>query len=254
VGAGHASALHRPGTSPVHRAAPEVKIVSTFLFVLCAVGTPREVWWAFAGLAAVLVVVCLISRIPLLWWASRLVIEVPFVVLAFLLPFTAPGPEIQVLGVGVSHEGLLAGWNILAKGTVGLGASLLLAATTAPPELLLGLRRLRAPKLLTTIAALMLRYAEVLVAEARRMRLARISRGHDPRFLWQVGATARGVGTLFLRSYERGERVHLAMISRGFTGAMPEAAPQRTPVGAWGLGLLPAVAAALTMGAALWNA
>ena len=26
------------------------------------------------------------------------------------------------------------------------------------------------------------------------MRLARISRGHDPRFLWQAGATARGVG------------------------------------------------------------
>ena len=51
------------------------------------------------------------------------------------------------------------------------------------------------------------------------MRRARLSRGHDPRFLWQVGATARGVGALFVRSYERGERVHLAMLSRGFDGA-----------------------------------
>ena len=61
----------------------------------------------------------------------------------------------------------------------------------------------------------MLRYVDVIAGEARRMRMARVSRGHDPRFLWQVGATARGVGALFLRSYERGERVHLAMLSRG---------------------------------------
>ena len=70
------------------------------------------------------------------------------------------------------------------------------------------------------------------------MRLARLSRGHDPRFLWQVGATARGVGALFLRAFERGERVYLAMLSRGFDGAMPQAAerrPEPPPVGrrAW---------------------
>ena len=65
----------------------------------------------------------------------------------------------------------------------------------------------------------MLRYGEVVVGEAKRMRVARISRGDDPRFLWQAGATARSVGTLFIRSYERGERVHLAMVSRGWTGS-----------------------------------
>ena len=99
--------------------------------------------------------------------------------------------------------------------------SLTLAATTPLRDLLLGLQRLRAPALVITIATLMLRYVDVIAGEARRMRLARISRGHDPRFLWQVGATARGVGSLFVRSYERGERVHLAMLSRGWTGEMP---------------------------------
>ena len=67
----------------------------------------------------------------------------------------------------------------------------------------------------------MLRYIDLIAAEARRMRLARLSRGHDPRFLWQLGATARGVGALFVRSYERGERVHLAMLSRGLPGSCP---------------------------------
>lgn len=251
---GHAHALHLPGTTLVHRTAPEIKIVAAFLVVLCVVATPRHVFWAF-GLYALLVLgTAKVAAVPLRWLAGRLLIEVPFVLLAFVLPFTAGGERVDVLGLALSAEGLLAGWNILAKGTLGLGTSLLLAATTAPKDLLLGLQRLRTPQALTTIAALMLRYAEVIVAEAGRMRIARIARGHDPRFLWQAGATARGVGSLFIRSYERGERVHLAMLSRGFTGAMPEPPRVRASWSAWRRGMLPAVVAAVVLGAAVWTA
>ena len=90
----------------------------------------------------------------------------------------------------------------------------------------------------------MLRYVDVIAGEARRMRLARISRGHDPRFLWQAGATARGVGSLFVRSYERGERVHLAMLSRGWTGRDAAGCPTPSPPGGSGLvGLAPVAVA-----------
>jgi cobalt/nickel transport system permease protein len=146
-----------------------------------------------------------------------------------LLPLVGHGRRVDFLGVAVSVDGALAGWNILAKGTLGVLVSLTLAATTAPHDLLLGLQRLRTPSVLITIATLMLRYGEVIVGEAQRMRVARISRGHDPRFLWQVGATARGIGSLFIRSYERGERVHLAMVSRGWTGTMPEMTGSSSP-------------------------
>ncbi|GAA4840483.1 cobalt ECF transporter T component CbiQ [Saccharopolyspora rosea] len=255
MGAGHASALHLPGSSPLHRLPPEVKIVAAFLVVLCVVATPRQVLWAFGGYAVLLLVLALVARIPPRWLASRLLIEVPFVVLALVLPFTAGGTTTDVVGVPLSVEGLLAGWNILAKGTLGLATSLLLAATTAPRELVVGLQRLRAPRLVITIITLMLRYAEVIVAEAGRMRIARVCRGHDPRFLWQVGATARGVGSLFIRSYERGERVHLAMVSRGWSGAMPELGePRRRSTSAWWLGMAPPAVAAVVLGAALWIA
>ena len=112
--------------------------------------------------------------------------------------------------------------------------------------------RLRVPTTITTIATLMLRYFDVIVGEARRMRIARIARGHDPRLLWQAGATARGVGTLFLRSYERGERVHLAMLSRGWNGEMPVL--QERPAGhrEWLLGLAPVAVAALLAAGAWW--
>ncbi|UVS80770.1 cobalt ECF transporter T component CbiQ [Actinokineospora sp. UTMC 2448] len=238
--------LHRPGDSPVHRLPAQVKIVGALAFVLCVVATDRTAYWAFGAYLAVLAAVWVVAAIPPGWMAKRALIETPFVVLALAAPFLGGGPETEVLGVSVSVGGLLAGWNIVAKGTIGVLASLTLAATTTPRDLVVGLQRLRTPSVVVTIATLMLRYLEVIVAEARRMRLARISRGHDPRFLWQVGATARGIGTLFLRSYERGERVHLAMVSRGYAGALPDAGGPARPL-SWLSGLVPAATAAVVL-------
>ncbi|PXY24925.1 cobalt ECF transporter T component CbiQ [Prauserella sp. PE36] len=248
-----ATVLHRPGDSPVHRLPPEVKVVGAFAAVLCVVATPREAFWAFGLHLVVLLAVWAVVRVPLGWYARRALIEVPFVLLAFVLPFTGGAPRTDVLGVSVSVDGALAGWNILAKGTLGVLVSLTLAATTHPRDLVVGLQRLRAPRLLTTIASLMLRYAEVIAAEARRMRTARVCRGHDPRFLWQAAATARGIGVLFLRSYERGERVHLAMLARGWTGAMPVPPSPGAGPWRWLAGVTPALVTALVCGTALWT-
>ena len=236
----------------MHRLPPHVKVLAAFLFVCCVVATPREVFWAFGGYLLVLAVVWVVAAIPPGWIARRALIEAPFVVLAVLLPFAEGGQQVQFAGVSLSVAGLLAGWNIVIKGTLGVLTSLTLAATTLPRDLLIGLQRLRMPNTITTIATLMLRYLEVIIGEARRMRIARISRGHDPRLLWQVGATARGVGSLFLRSYERGERVHLAMLARGWTGEMPVLHERPTGRREWLLGLAPVAAAILVVSGAWW--
>jgi cobalt/nickel transport system permease protein len=243
VGAGHAHPLYLPGHSAVHRLPSEVKIVAAFLGVICVVATPREAFGVFAGYFVLLAAIWAAARIPPGWILRRSLIEAPFVVLAVLLPFTGGEPRLDWLGLSLSEPGLLGAWNILIKGTLGVLTSLTLAATTPLRDLLLGLQRLHAPELVITIATLMLRYIDVIAAEARRMRLARISRGHDPRFLWQVGATARGVGSLFVRSYERGERVHLAMLSRGWAGEMPRLSDAVTTARHWRVGLAPAGAA-----------
>ena len=218
----------------MHRLPAQVKIVAALLVVLCVVATPRAEFWAFGLYLVLIVTVWGIARVPVSHFAKRAFIEVPFVVVAILMP---------VFG---GAAGALAGWNILAKGTLGVLTSLTLAATTTPRDLIVGLQRLRTPAVLTTIATLMLRYLEVIAAEARRMRVARISRGHDPRFLWQVGATARGIGALFIRSYERGERVHLAMLSRGWKGAMPDRGTPARPT-TWLAGLTPVLATAAVL-------
>ncbi len=69
----------------------------------------------------------------------------------------------------------------------------------------------------------MVRYGDVIADELRRMRTARLSRGFEARGPRHWGVLAKSAGALFIRSYERGERVHLAMLSRGYTGSMPPA-------------------------------
>jgi cobalt/nickel transport system permease protein len=252
MGAGHASILHLDHDSPVHRMAPQVKTAAMVVFTVVVVLTPREEFLAFAGYTVLLAVVVALARVPPGWLLKRSLIEVPFVILALVLPFVGSGETVRVLGQDLYVEGLYGAWNIVAKGTLGVWASLLLAATTTPRDLIVGLDRLRCPQILTQIATFMLRYLEVITGEARRMRVARVSRGYDPRFLWQVRAYAAGIGSLFLRAFERGERVYLAMISRGYTGRLPT--PDATGAGIlqWTAGaLLPLAAATIAIGTVL---
>ena len=221
MGSGHSHPLYRDGESPVHRAPAEVKVVCLAVFVLAVVATPRELFWPFGLYALIILVVWRAAQIPLAWILPRMLIEAPFIVLALLLPFAEGGDRVDFAGMQLSVTGLYAAWGIVVKGTLGVAASLTVAATTTARELPVALSRLRVPAVLVSVLTLMIRYVDVLSAEAQRMRIARISRGDSPRMLNQIGATAKSVGALFLRSYERGERVYLAMLSRGFDGQVP---------------------------------
>jgi cobalt/nickel transport system permease protein len=198
-----------------------LKILALLGFVLVVVATPKDWFGAYAAFLLVLAAVVAVSRVPPTYILRRLVVEVPFVVFALLIPFIATGPRTEVLGLSVSEPGLLSAWGLLAKGTLGVLASLTLAATTEPRLLLAGLERLRLPVLLVQIMGFMVRYLDVVTAEMGRMRVARESRGFDARDVRHWPVLARSAGVLFIRSYERGERVHLAMLSRGYTGTMP---------------------------------
>ncbi|WP_455351267.1 cobalt ECF transporter T component CbiQ [Streptomyces sp. SYSU K217416] len=221
MGAGHAHKLYRHGHSPVHELPPHCKLAAVFCFVLVVVSTPREAVWAFGLYAALLAGVAAVARIPAGFLLKRLLIEIPFVAFAVLMPFVAEGERVDVLGMSLSVSGLWGAWNILAKGTLGVAASVLLASTTELRSLLLGLQRLKLPPLLVQIASFMIRYGDVISDEMRRMSIARRSRGFEARGVRQWGVLAKTAGALFIRSYERGERVHLAMVSRGYAGAMP---------------------------------
>jgi cobalt/nickel transport system permease protein len=221
--------------------------------VLVVVSTPRETFGAYAGYTALLLIAARAGRVPFGFIIKRLVIEVPFLLFAFFLPVIGEGERIDVLGLPLAVEGLWAAWNIVAKATLGLCATLIVAATTPVAEILHGLEHLRMPRIITAIAGFMIRYTDVITGEMQRMRIAREARGYDPRFLWQARALTATAGTLFIRSYERGERVYLAMLSRGFMGSLPLTAHNPAVTQQWAIALtLPA--GALIVNLSSWAA
>jgi cobalt/nickel transport system permease protein len=252
VSAGHARSGYVPRDSPVHRLPPECKLLAAVTFVLVVVSTPRTWWPAYGGYALLLVGVATVARVPLRTVLRRTVVEAPFVAFALLLPFVAHGERVDVLGVSVSRPGLVGAGAVLAKATLGVLTAILLVATTEQRALLLGLARLRLPDRLVQIASFMLRYADVIAGEMRRMRIARESRCFTARSVRSWRALGHAAGALFVRCYERGERVHLAMLSRGYTGTMPAyGGPAGRPVAlrAWATAAALPVAAAAVLAA-----
>lgn len=243
--------IHRH--SLVHGLAPHLKIVAVFSFVLVVVLTPKTAYFVFALNALALLAVIKVAKLKYREVLPRLVVEVPFLFFAVLMPFFGSGEQVDVLGVSLYKAGLIAGGAILIKGTLGVLASVILAATTTAKDIIAGLQRLKFPALIVEIASFMLRYVAVVTDELQRMTIAQQSRGFIATGPKQWRAVARTSGALFIRSYERGERVHLAMLSRGYTGTLPQMSTVIvTPVD-WATALvLPAAAlVALLMGGLL---
>jgi cobalt/nickel transport system permease protein len=232
---------------------PECKVSAAFLFVCAVVATPRETLWAYTGYAVMLAVVAVVARVSPGFIVRRLVIEVPFLLFALFLPLLAGGPRVEVFGISLSESGLWAAWNIVAKATLGLSTTILLGATTTVADILRGLERLHMPRVIVGIAHFMVRYADLIMGEMKRMQIARESRGYNAGWIWHARAVASSIGALFVRSYERGERVYLAMVSRGYNGAVPHMDDRAPTTLEWSLALMLPLAGA-TVAALAWVA
>jgi cobalt/nickel transport system permease protein len=108
--------------------------------------------------------------------------------------------------------------NVAFKSLTSVCALMLLSATTSFQSLLRGFERLHVPRVFVEIVAFAWRYLFVLREEAQRMLRARDARAWHARWFWQAWVIGLMVGSLFLRAYERAERVYQAMKARGYHG------------------------------------
>jgi cobalt/nickel transport system permease protein len=224
-----ATGLAGDPASPVHRLDPRAKILGLFAVTLVAVSTPLGAWPVYVACAAALAAVAVVARVPAMtvWRRARVVLPLVVFVAAFV-PFLRTGGATHHLGpLTVSDAGLAVLGAAAAKAAIGTVSAVLLGATTTFPSVLRGLEALRVPRLFTLIAAFMYRYLFVIVEEVGRMRTALAARAYRPRHVLHAGPIGRAVTALFLRTYGRGERVHLAMVARGYRGVMPELVPLR---------------------------
>ncbi|QIM20886.1 cobalt ECF transporter T component CbiQ [Phycicoccus sp. HDW14] len=243
MGSAPGAHLHVEGDTVLHRLPAHTKLVGLMAFVLAVVSVPSEAHVALGALLALGVAVLLSTRVAARHLLPRLAVETPFAVFALVLPFVAVGPTTALGPVTVSQTGLTAAVALLLKGTTGVVTAVAFAVTTRPRDLVRALQHLRVPDPLVLIASFMVRYLDVVADQLRRMKVARASRGFSARSVRAWPVLAAGTGALFIRSYERGERVHLAMVSRGWTGAMPMTSPLSATPGQWATALAPALVA-----------
>jgi cobalt/nickel transport system permease protein len=225
---------YREGESFLHTADTRVKLVITLGFIFAITSLPPGAWPAFGAFLVLVWGSVAWSRVGLGLVFRRSLLALPFVLIALPTIFTKPGEGLFELNVLVGRltatsEGLEFFGSVLLKSWASVTAAALLTATTPPFRLLEALRALKVPAVLVAIVMLMYRYLFVLVDEAQRLLRARRARsaGIGPHsgggILWRGKVTGRMAGSLFIRTLDRGERIYLAMLARGYDGTSRQA-------------------------------
>jgi cobalt/nickel transport system permease protein len=219
----------RGGSSAIHQLDPRVKLVAALAFVFTVAILPHGAWLPYGLLYLASVGIAWRSGLGAAYALRRSFVALPFALAAITLLFTTPGPAlVEVGGLTMSVPGTVRFVSVMVKSWVSVQMVVLLAATTAFPDLLGALRALRVPPPLLDIVAFMHRYLFVLGDEALRLRRARAARSAEGKsqrkggggLVWRGRVAGAMVGQLALRAFERSERVYGAMLSRGFQGEL----------------------------------
>jgi cobalt/nickel transport system permease protein len=188
---------------PFQHISAAIKILVAMGIVLAVIAVPIRLSWLFIIIAAVLIALAMMSKIPKFFLLKRLLLLEPFVFGIAILAF-------------FQENGAIVFVSIVIRSTLSLLTILLLTNTTPFAEVLQVLRKYHFSPLFVTVLALMYRYLFVLIDEVERMQRARRSRlfQRNRLQLWRMLSTM--IGQLFVRSSERAERIYAAMCARGW--------------------------------------
>jgi len=216
--------------SLIHRLDPRVKVVVTVLFILSNGLLPDGAWPAFALMWALVLLVNGLARLPLDYAFKRSFIALPFALAAVTIIFTMPGHPLLTFSLGpatftATATGLIRFASIVIRGWLSVQMAILLVAATQFPDMMHALRHLRVPQILVAVVSFTYRYLFVLADEATRLLRAREARSarlagyrSGGSLGWRARIAGNLVGQLFLRSFERSDRIYNAMIARGYQG------------------------------------
>lgn len=214
--------------SVLHRADARAKVPAAVLAIFAVTATREGDWNALALLVLPVILGAFVSKLGPWFVLRRTFLALPFVLVALPLIFTREGETIftmPLLGWTASREGAEAVATILGRSWIAVGIAALLVSTTSIVDILRALRWFRVPAILVATVFFAYRYFYVIGEEAQRMLRARDARsaaipgyraGRSIR--WRASVAGHMVGSLFVRSLERSERVYAAMQARGYQG------------------------------------
>lgn len=214
--------------SPLARVDARAKLCGAFGAVLAVSTYPAGAGWRYAAALLLLAALLGLARVPPRYVLRRCLAAAPFVAMAALLPFASAAADWRPLAAAVALKACAA---VLALSA--------LAATTPLEDVVGSLRHFGAPRGLTLTAVLMHRYLFALLEEWRRMERARECRTGGRLRSGRTRVRANQVAMVFVRGWERAERVAQGLLVRGFQGEFPRLRSRegRTREFAFGLGL-----------------
>ena len=219
----HSHHLSLHSKSQLHELSPQLKILSTLLIVISIAFSKIINPFQIISHAVIVFLIIRFSNIPLKTYLKRLTLDIPFILFALFLPFLSSGNNDMVFTLftfEIYRTGLLEMFAILFKATAGLSMGIVLTATTTNIELIYGLQKLKVPPIIIAIMSFSIRYIDVFIDEFKRVKISMQSRGYIEKGIKTLLPIAYASGAMLIRGYERGERVYLSMISRGFTGVI----------------------------------
>ena len=201
------------------------KIIFALAFLACVLTAQRINIWEFLCYIVILFTWTALARPPFLLLLKRLTILIPvYILLTVTALFYSEGTAKYTIDFGVANltitdYGASRLYTYCVKTTLSLYALILTFSTESIISILYGLRKLKFPKILLNILFLATRYIEVIGRQAQQMLRAKKSRSFNLTILDQYRTTGAFLGSLFLRSMFRAERVYQSMLARGYTGA-----------------------------------
>lgn len=230
----HSDAFDRfhHGHSALHDLDPRVKVLVTVAFIVSNALLPDGAWSAFALAWLFLLLANAYSDLGLGFTFRRSFLALPFALVAVTVLFSIPGRSIFNIHIfmwnaSITDAGLLRFVSIVIRSWLSLQMAILLVAVTEFPKIIHALTHLHVPAILTTIISFLYRYLFVLTDEVMRLLRARQARSaaaagqrSGGNVLWRARVAGNMAGQLFLRSYERSDRIYNAMLSRGYKGEL----------------------------------
>ena len=205
------------GKTTIHSIHPMAKMITTIFYLVVVISFDK---YNISGLIPFFiypVLLMAIGEIPYRTVLARLMIALPFSFFAGLSnPFLDRGTASILFGFSVSW-GILSLVSIILKTVLTVMAVLILIATTPMDKIAHQLIKAKISKIFVMQLMLTYRYISLLISEASNMMTAYHLRSSQQKGI-QLAHIGTFMGQLLLRSFERSEKVYVAMKCRGFNG------------------------------------
>ena len=205
------------GNSAIHRLDARAKVMVTLVFIICVVSHNRYELTALLPFFIFPVALVSLAGLPPLFILKKIILLCPFVLAVGIFN---PVFDREIL-LQLGPLGISGGWisftSILVRSVLTVGAAFILVGVTGFTAVCQALEKLGMPQVFAVQLLFLYRYIFVLTEES-----GRASRARELRSCGKKGMGLRSFGSmtghLLLRTWQRAERIHMAMLARGFTG------------------------------------